>query len=156
MINPSEIAINLVDLLRSIPELVAEMGDAERIFAYHDRYPQNISLSLAIYRMPAPSIMVAWQGSGIGSFGIAGAWKHRFSIYVRAGENLEDDPPTGYYRLARLILKGVPTGSPQPLLYTMVHPSCHAMEPGDFARQTDAEGVDYFELPVTFTEMGDE
>ena len=36
MVNPSEISVHLVELLRSIPELVAEMGgDTERIYAYH-------------------------------------------------------------------------------------------------------------------------
>ena len=67
MINPAEITNSLVSLLREIPELVAEVGgDPERIFAYHDLYPKRVSLELAKYQMPAPGILVAWQGTGEG------------------------------------------------------------------------------------------
>ena len=157
MINAAEITNSLVRLLREIPELVAEVsGDPERIFAYHDRYPKNVSLELAKYQMPAPGIMVAWQGTVPGSFGGFEVWKHEFSIFLRAGEQFEDDPPTGYYRLFRLITKGVPTSGSLPISNTTVHPSCHPMEVADWSRQTDAEGIDYFEVAVTFTEIGDD
>ena len=55
MIDPSEIVTNLVAMLRDVPDLVAEVGgDAERIYAYHDQYPKNVSLVHAIHAMPAP------------------------------------------------------------------------------------------------------
>jgi hypothetical protein len=42
MINPAELVDNLVAMLRSIPDLVAEMdGDPKRIYAYHDHYPKK-------------------------------------------------------------------------------------------------------------------
>ena len=157
MINPAEITNSLVSLLREIPELVAEVGgDPEKIFAYHDLYPKRISLELAKYQMPAPGILVAWQGTGPGSFGGFEVWRHEFSISLRAGEQFEDDPPTGYYRLFRLITKGVPTSAGQPMLNTTVHSSCHPMEVADWSRHTDSEGIDYFEVSVTFTEIGDD
>jgi len=72
MINPAELVDALVEKLRAIPELVAEMeGDPQRIYAYHDLYPKRVSLPLAIYEMPVPSILVAWQGTTPGSFGAA-------------------------------------------------------------------------------------
>ena len=37
-----------------------------------------------------------------------------------------------------------------------VHPSCYPMDLPSIMRQTDAEGLDYFEVPITFTEIGDE
>ena len=68
----------------------------------------------------------------------------------------EGDPPTAYYRLFRLITKGVPASAGVPMLNATVHPSCYAMDLPMIQRQTDAEGLDYFEVPITFTEAGDE
>jgi len=156
MINPAELVDALVAKLRAIPELVLEMeGDPERIFAYHDLYPKRASLPLAIYEMPVPSILVAWQGTTPGSFGAAEVWKHNLSLYLRARETLEGDPPTAYYRLFDLIVNGVPTGSALKMLYTTIHPRCHPMDLPSIQRATDEQGTDYFEVTVSFTEMGD-
>jgi hypothetical protein len=157
MIDPSTLIDALITLLRDIPDLVTEMGDdSERIYAYHDQYPKRSSLALAIHQMPAPSVMVAWQGSGPGSFGGSDVWKHQVTLYLRARETFEGDPPTAYYRLFRLITKGVPESTGLPLLNSTVHPSCHPMDLPSIQRQTDAEGLDYFEVQMSFTEIGDE
>jgi hypothetical protein len=157
MIDPSELLNNLVALLRGIPELVAEMeGDPQRIFAYHDQYPKRASLAAAIHEMPAPGIMAAWQGTQSSSFGTVDVWRHQVTLYLRARETFEGDPPTAYYRLFRLITKGVPSSLGVPMLNATVHPSCHPMDLPLIQRQTDAEGLDYFEVPLTFTEMGDD
>ena len=155
--NPAELVDNLVALLRDIPELVAEMkGDPERILAYHDQYPKHASVAHAIHQAPAPSILAAWQGTFLGAFGGMDVWKHRITLFLRARETFEGDPPTGYYRLYQLVKKGVPVSVGQPMLYVTVHPSCYAMDPPPIERQTDAEGLDYFEMPITFTEIGDD
>lgn len=157
MIDPSELVDRLVTLLRDIPDLVAEMGgDPERIYTYHDQYPKRSSLANAIHTMPAPGIMAVWQGTQPGSFGTVDVWKHQVTLYLRAPETFDGDPPTAYYRLFRLITKGIPASGTAPMLYTTVHPSCHPMDLPLIQRQTDAEGLDYFEVPLTFTEMGDE
>jgi len=157
MIDPSELVDNLVALLRDIPELVAEMeGDEQRIFAYHDRYPKHSSLAEAIHQMPAPSIMVAWQGTSPGSFGGVDVWRHQVTLYLRARETFDGDPPTAYYRLFRLITKGVPASAGVPMLNAAVHSSCYPMDLPQIQRQTDAEGLDYFEVPLSFTEIGDD
>jgi hypothetical protein len=156
VINPAELVDALVAKLRAIPELVAEMeGDAERIRAYHDLYPKRVSLALAIYEMPAPAILVAWQGTTPGSFGAGEAWKHNLSLYLRARETFEGDPPTAYYRLFDRIVNGVPTGSAFKMLYTTIHPACHPMDLPSIERATDEQGTDYFQVTVSFTEMGD-
>lgn len=156
MIEPSEIADNLVALFRDIPELVAEMdGDAGRVYAYHDQYPKRVSLPLAIHEMPAPALMVAWQGSGPSSFGGAVVWQHRFSIYLRSRETMDNEPP-GYYRLFRLIGKGVPSAQGVPMQQLQVHASCEPMDVPAIARATDQEGMDYFEVQISFTEIGDD
>lgn len=157
MINPAELVDNLVALLRDIPELVTEMGgDDQRIFAYHDQYPKRASLAAAIHDMPAPATMAAWQGTQPSSFGGVDVWKHQVTLYLRAQETFDGDPPTAYYRLFRLITKGVPTSVGVPLINATVHPSCYPMDLPLIQRQTDAEGLDYFEVPLTFTEMGDD
>jgi len=110
MINPAELVDNLVALLRDIPELVAEMGgDEQRIYAYHDQYPKRPSLAAAIHEMPAPGIMAGWQGTQPSSFGGVDVWRHQVTLYLRARETFDGDPPTAYYRLFRLITKGVPS-----------------------------------------------
>ena len=157
MIDPSELITSLVALLRDIPELVAETGgDSERIYAYHDQYPKRVSLAHAIHQMPAPSIMAVWQGTCPGQVGGTDVWKHSVTLYLRAGETFDGDPPTAYYRLFRLITKGVPQSTGQPMLNSTVHANCWPMDLPAIQRQTDAEGVDYFEVPLTFTEIGDE
>ncbi len=157
MINPAELVDNLVAMLRTIPDLVAEMdGDPERIYAYHDQYPKKASLAQAIHTMPAPAVMAVWQGTAPGTFGTVDVWKHQVTLYLRARETDESDPPAAYYRLFRLITKGVPAESEVPMLNATVHPSCYPMDLPLIQRQTDAEGLDYFEVPITFTEIGDE
>lgn len=159
MVNPSEIVDELVTLLRSIPDLVeAAGGDEENIFAYHDRYPKNISLVNAILHQPSPSVMAAWQGTGLGGRGGFTAWRHSISIFLRSDEDSGEEIPEGYYTLYRLILKGVPeAGDGQPMIYTRVHASCDPMDDiPSIQRQTDAEGVDYFEIQMSFTEIGDD
>ncbi|GIU74771.1 MAG: hypothetical protein KatS3mg004_1858 [Bryobacteraceae bacterium] len=157
MINPAELVDNLVAMLRDIPELVAEMeGDAGRIFAYHDQYPKRASLAAAIHDMPAPGIMAAWQGTQPSSFGGVDVWRHQVTLYLRARETFEGDPPTAYYRLFRLIVKGVPSTLGVPMLQATVHPHCYPMDVPSISRQTDAEGLDYFEVPIGFVEFGDE
>jgi hypothetical protein len=157
MIDTSILVDALVGLLRDIPELVAEMGgDPGRIYAYHDQYPKRSSVANAIHTMPAPGIMAVWHGITPGSFGSVDVWKHQVTLYLRAPETFDGDPPTAYYRLFRLITKGVPVSAGVPMLNLTIHPSCYPMDLPPIQRQTDAEGLDYFEVPITFTEAGDD
>ena len=157
MIDPSELITNLIGTLRDIPDLVVEMGgDAERIYPYHDSYPKKVSLVHAIHSMPAPGLMVVWQGTQPGSFGGVDVWKHQITLFLRAKETFEGDAPTAYYRLFRLITKGVPAAGGVEMLNVTVHESCYPMDLPQIQRQTDAEGLDYFEVPLSFTEIGDD
>ncbi len=154
MVNPSAIAEALVAALRDIPDLVAEVGgDDQRIYAYHDRFPDRVSLEMAKYEMPAPGVMVAWQGTRPGSRGEFNAWKHQFSIFLRSKAET-NEPPDGYYKLHRLIMTGVPaSGDGQQMQYATIHPDCLPMDDmPDISRQADAAGVDLFEISLSFTE----
>ncbi|MBN1567931.1 MAG: hypothetical protein JXA73_08780 [Acidobacteria bacterium] len=157
MINPSEIVDNLVDLLRDIPDLVQLMdGDPDRIYAYHDCYPEKTSLEEAKERMKSPGIMVAWTGTYPGSFG-GEAWKHQISITLRAQVESSYEPVSSYYAIFRQIVKGMPSSlNGVPLIIATVHPSCNLMDTPTIERQADAAGVDYFEITTAFTEIGDD
>lgn len=155
MIDPSEIITSLVAMLSDIPDLVVEMGgDADRIYPYHDSYPKNVSLVHAIHSMPAPGLMVVWQGTQPGSFGGVDVWKHQITLFLRAKE--ETTVGTAYYKLFRLITKGIPNAAGVEMLNATVHTSCYPMDLPAIQRQTDAEGLDYFEIPLSFTEIGDD
>lgn len=156
MIDTSQLVNNVVATLRDIPELVVEMGgDPERISAYHDQYPKRSSLAHAIHQMPSPSVMAAWMGTAPGGFGGIDAWKHQIVLYLRAGESAGDSPAP-YCRLFRLLTKGVPASAETPVLNALIHPNCYPMDLPSIQRQTDAEGLDYFEVALSFTEAGDE
>ncbi|MCW5982695.1 MAG: hypothetical protein KIT09_31695 [Bryobacteraceae bacterium] len=157
MIDTSALVDNLVSTLRDIPDLIVQMNGAhDRIYSYHDHYPKRSSLPLAIHQMPAPAIMVAWQGTAAGSFGGTDVWKHQVTLYLRARETPDAEPPAAYYRLFRLITKGVPASAGVPMINATIHPSCYPMDLPSIQRQTDAEGLDYFEVTMSFTEIGDE
>jgi hypothetical protein len=155
MIDPYELVDDLVATLRDIPDLVAAMGaDASRIFAYRDTYPKKVSLVHAIHTMPAPGCMAVWQGSAPGSFGGMDVWKHQVTLFLRVGENAD---PSAYYAIFRLITKGAPvTTVDVQMINLTVHASCYPMDLPQIQRQTDAEGLDYFEVPLSFTEIGDD
>ncbi len=157
MIDTAVLVDNLVAALRGIPGLLDEMGgDPERIFAYHDSYPKKVSLAHAIHTMPAPAIMAVWQGTAPGAFGGFDVWKHSVTLYLRTRESFDGEPRSPYNTMHRLIVKGVPAQFGQQMLNVQVHPSCHPMDLPSIQRQTDAEGLDYFEVPITFTEIGDD
>jgi hypothetical protein len=80
-------------------------------------------------------------------------WKHQIALYIRTGEA---NPPTTYPALFRLLTKGVPASVGIPVSNATVHPSCYPMDLPTIQRATDAEGLDYFEVSTTFTEIGDE
>jgi hypothetical protein len=153
MIDASVLVSNLVALLRDIPELVAALGSADRIQEYRDRFPDAVSLPYAIHQMPTSSILVAWQGTQPGTLDGVDVWRHQIGIYVRSGEVAA---PTAYPALFRLITKGVPTSVGIQLSNATVHPSCYPMDLPTIQRAADAEGLDYFEVTTTFTEMGDD
>ena len=156
MIDPSELVDNLVATLRQVADLVTEMsGDDARIYAYHDQYPKNVSLVHAIHQMPAPAIM-ALARNAAGIVRRCGYMETQSHAVLRARDTSGDTTPTAYYRLFRLITKGVPAGSDVPMQNVTVHPSCYPMDLPLIQRQTDAEGLDYFEVPLSFTEMGDD
>jgi hypothetical protein len=55
-----------------------------------------------------------------------------------------------------LITKGVPASAGVSMINSTVHSSCYPMDVPSIQRATDAEGLDYFELSMSFTKAGDD
>jgi hypothetical protein len=158
LVDAAEIVGNLVDLLRDIPDLVEAMnGDAAKIYAYEDRYPKNNSLERAKGLVPSPGIMIGFEGSGPARYGEQEVWEYRLSASFRAAVDAGDPTPSGYYRLFRLLVKGVPSsGDGTAMQYRTVHESCMPMGTPMMDRKIDINGNDYFEVSLSFIEMGDD
>ncbi len=109
---------------------------------------------MARLELPSPGLMVVWQGTKPGSRGEFNAWKHQFSIYLRAKAET-GDPPDGYYKLYTLIMTGVPAnGDGQQMQYATIHSECLPMDDmPEISRQADISGVDIFEISLSFTEI---
>jgi len=161
MLNPADLVDAIVAALQDIPEFVTEMNsEPDRISAYHDQFPARVNLGQAIYQMDPPSTLVAWRETAPGSVGRMEMWKHSFSVYFRPKEHAAGDD-YGYGKLMGLLINGVPTsGTGQKLLNEPIHASCFPMDVPTFARNTlmvtQDSSIDYFEVRLTLTEMGDQ
>lgn len=152
MIRVKSLVNAIVDNLRSIPELVACLqGNEEAIFAYHDIYPAKSSVALAVVELQPGQVMVAWNGTTQAAAAM-GFWQHNVKIFIRAAEEVEGLNPDGYYELFRLIFDGVPEGQTLTMRQLEQIPECDPMENETIVRSTDGEGVDYFEVNLSFTE----
>ena len=103
MLNPAAMVDSIVTTLQSIPDLAAAMTVLDqsgsptcRISAYHYRVGVEHRLAEAIYKMPAPSMLVAWDGTQGGNFNGQTIWKHRFNVYFRMGNAAGLTAPVGY------------------------------------------------------------
>jgi hypothetical protein len=158
VISPVDLVDGLVTAMQDVADLVTAMGgDEDLIYAYHDRYPTQTSLKKALYEMKSPSVMVVWMG--LMNEGGTDPWKHKIMIALRAPCEADDATFVGYNGLLKLIWNGKKNTSDaeeQPIKYKSILASCYPMELESFLRQMDAAEVDYFEITVSFTEIGDE
>ena len=138
--------------------MVEAMGDdATRIYAYEDRYPKNNSLERAKGLLKSPGLLVGFEGEGPARYGEQEVWEYRLSVSFRAAVDAGDPTPSGYYRLFRLLVKGVPTsGDGLQMQNITVHASCMPMGTPTMDRKIDVNGNDYFEVSLSFLEMGDD
>ena len=138
-----------VDTFRNIPAVLDILADRERIVPYLYEGPTQNKWQRAVYKMPAPSILVAWVET-VKNETSDGWWLHRFQY----------------------ILRGVPSGSPLDLLTALLN---GVPVPGDgmrwrlcgfmdglnpaqileISRQPDEEGIDYIAVVAEILETGD-
>lgn len=161
MINPGVLVAGIVAALRAVPELVAECNHDElRINAYVDRYPDSASIARAVWKMPNPSILIAYQGFGPGRVRAMETWRHQVTVFLKLRELGPDEASEAYYRALELLVNGVTTVSGQRMLATEVVADCYAMDVPSAGRRSlviDQVGttIDYWEFTAVFTEKGD-
>jgi hypothetical protein len=148
VIDPEDLVAELVALLQAIPELVTAMGeDATRIYGHADQYPQNVNLARAVHGALSPSVMVAYRGFGPGSMGAGQPIKHAITLYVRPGIN------GSCSAIGKLLIDGVPAGQPLPMVSATVDDDLDPMFlEGNYESQEDAEGVEYWQLNISFNQ----
>ncbi len=157
MIDGRELIDTLVDALRTMPDLLAAIGDdPARIYSYHDSFPERVDIEQARRLMPTPSIMVSYRGLQVRAE--MDPWEHLIEIDLRIGK---ETPPAegetrGYYRMIRALAKGKPAGWEQTLINQQVLAPCYAARIESVQRLSDREGVDYFEVLMSFREIGDD
>jgi len=162
MLNPKLITDAVVAKLGAIPDLAAAMtvtdggGNANvRISAFHYRLGAENRLAQAIYKMPAPSILVAWEGTQGGDFNGYQIWKHRIAVYLRMGNMAANIDPVGYEDLWWTICNRPPAGSTVNLRYLNILPGLDIMDTPSVAHLLDEDQIDIFRGEFVLPEMGD-
>lgn len=162
MVNPQDLTSALVTKLQSIATLVSLLGgDQKMISPYRRIYPNQMKLEDAVWRMPIPSIMIVWEGTVPGPMrGIGEVWKHRFGLYIRPKEGVNEDASLNAYKIWEKIINGVPTGDGLKMLRTTIHESCYPMDPPSVVPQAgqteESNGTfEYWKASITLTEKGD-
>jgi hypothetical protein len=162
MLNPSAMVDAIVNTLQSIPDLAAAMtvlgqngAPTCRIAAFHYRLGLEHRLAQAIYKMPAPSMLLAWDGTQGGTFDGQTIWKHRFSLYFRMGNAVGQSEPMGYEELWWTLCNQPPTGSAVCIRYMNVYPGLDIMDTPSVAHALDEDLQDRFVGTIVINEIGD-
>ena len=162
MLNPAPITDAIVAALQSIPELAAAMTvlDAQqnpvcRIDAFHYLLGQEHRLAEAIYKMPAPSMLVAWEGTKGGNFDGQTIWKHRWGIYYRMGNAAGVAVPVGYEDLWALTCNSPPGGHGPNIRNIQIYTGLDIMDTPSIDHALDEDLIDRFKGVFIVPEIGD-
>jgi hypothetical protein len=126
-----------------------------RISAFHYRLGQEHRLAERIYKMPAPSMLVAWDGTMGGNFDGQTIWKHRFNVYFRMGNAAGVENPVGYEDLWWIVCNKPPTGSQVNVRYMQLYPGLDIMDTPSVAHALDEDLQDRFVGTFVIPEIGD-
>ena len=153
MLNPAPITDAIASVLLSIPELNIAMGG--RITAFHYRLGQEHRLAEAIYKMPAPSMLIAWEGTKGGNFDGQTVWKHRWGVYYRMGNAAGVADPVGYEDLWWITCNRPPGGSGSNIRYLQLYPGLDIMDTPSIDHELDEDLIDRFKGVFIIPEIGD-
>ena len=153
MLNAAPITDAIASVLLSIPELSAAMGG--RISAFHFRLGQEHRLAEAIYKMPAPSMLVAWEGTKGGNFDGQTIWKHRWGIYYRMGNAAGVTDPLGYEDLWSITCNRPPGGIGPNIRGLQLYPGLDIMDTPSIDHELDEDLIDRFKGVFVIPEIGD-
>jgi hypothetical protein len=162
MLNPAPVTDAIVAALQSIPDLATAMTvlDAQqnpvcRIDAFHYLLGQEHRLAEAIYKMPAPSMLVAWEGTKGGNFDGQTIWKHRWGIYYRMGNAAGVAVPVGYEDLWALTCNSPPGGHGPNIRNIQLFTGLDIMDTPSIDHALDEDLIDRFKGVFTIPEIGD-
>lgn len=161
MLNPAPATDAIAAALASIPALAAAMtvqtpgGPVCRINAFHYRMGEEETLVKALYEMPAPSMLIAWEGTKGGNFNGYQIWKHRWGVYIRMGNAAGVTNPAGYEYLWWLICNGMPQGSSVNIRYMQLFPGLDIMDTPSVEHTLDEDQIDRFKCAFVIPEIGD-
>jgi hypothetical protein len=161
MLNASPITDAIVATLKTISGLAAAMTVVDagksvvRISAFHYRLGQENRLAAAVYAMPAPSMLVAWEGTNGGGFNGYQIWKHRWGIYYRMGNAAGVASPVGYEDLWALTCNCAPGGHGPNIRNIQVHPGLDIMDTPSIDHALDEDLIDRFKGVFISPEIGD-
>ncbi len=161
MLNASPIVDAIAGVLQTIPDLAAAITVLEgqspvcRIEAFHYRLGMDYRLAQRIYKMPAPSMLVAWDGTQGGNFDGQTIWKHRFNVYFRMGNAAGLSEPVGYEDLWSILCNQPPAGSPVGIRYMHLYPGLDIMDTPSVAHALDEDLQDRFVGTLVIPEIGD-
>jgi hypothetical protein len=167
MLDPDVVLNCVLASLRSIPELVAELGGpsipATQSITGHMFYSgEENSLERALSQMVAPSVMVAYLNVLPGNFNAETCFKHRLNVYWRT-RNKATDPVTGHvsasaghmwWMLFNLPISD-PESAPNIRYVELVNANLSLMEQPPMLFQRDELGQDFFYSTMVFPEKGD-
>ena len=158
MLNPAPITDAIAALLRTIPDLAAAMtvDDVVRINAFHYRMGSEHRLAEAVYKMLAPSMLIAWEGTSAGNFNGYQIFKHRFGVYYRMGNMAGNDAPVGYEDLWFMTVNSKPDGSSQNIRYLQIVNGLDIMDTPSVNHELDEDLVDRFKGVFVIPEIGDQ
>ena len=162
MLNPSLITDAVTATLQNIADVATAMtvldsggNPTVRITAYHYLLGADHRLMEAIYKMPAPSMLVAWEGTQGGNFNGYAIWKHHIAVYLRMGNAAGSNDPVGYEYLWWKICNGLPEGSNVNIRYMNILPELDIMDTPSIAHMLDVDQIDMFRGEFIIPEMGD-
>lgn len=156
MLNPAPITDALASALRGIPEFLQQMSnDSERISAFHYLPGTDYRLAERIEKMKNPETVVAWDATLPGNFDGATIWKHRFNVYVRAGNQVNAADPKSFEYLWWAMVNRPVTGFGQNLRYLNLVSGLDIMETPGIRHMLDENLQDYFCATFVFPEIGD-
>jgi hypothetical protein len=161
MLNAAPITDAIVSALQAISDLAAAMTVVEsnqpvcRIYAHHYRLGAEYRLAERIYKMPAPSMLVAWDGDLGGNFNGQTIWKHRFNVYFRMGNAAGLSEPVGYEDLWSIVCNQPPAGSEVNIRYMQLYPGLDIMDTPGVAHALDEDLQDRFVGTFVIPEIGD-
>jgi hypothetical protein len=153
MLNPSPITDAIAAALKSIPELDSAMGG--QIVPFHYRLGAEHRLKDAVYKMPAPSMLVAWEGTQGGNFDGQTIWKHRWGIYFRMGNAAGVVNPIGYEDLWWIVCNKPAIGAATNIRYVQLYPGLDIMDTPSVSHLLDEDLMDLFRGEFVIPEIGD-